>query len=57
MSFYYLKNINFKNQTLKAAHSNIRPLIYCNIDYKELSQDDFIKENRKKRHQSIMKYT
>ena len=44
MSFYYLKNINFKNQTLKAAPNNVRPLIYYNINYKDLSKDDFIKE-------------
>lgn len=44
MSFYYLKNINFKNQTLKAAPNNIRPLIYYNLDYKKFSKDEFIKE-------------
>lgn len=44
MSFYYLKNINFKNQTLKAAPNNVRPLMYYNVDYKELSKDEFIKE-------------
>lgn len=44
MSFYYLKNINFKKQTVKAAHSNISPLIYCEVNYSDLSKDDFIKE-------------
>lgn len=44
MSFYYLKNINFKNQTLKAAPNNVRPLIYYEVNYNDLSQDDFIKE-------------
>lgn len=44
MSFYYLKNINFKNQTLKAAPNNVRPLNYYDVNYKELSKDDFIKE-------------
>ena len=44
MSFYYLKNINFKKQTLKAVPNNVRPLIYYSIDYKDLSKDDFIKE-------------
>ena len=43
MSFYYLKNINFKNQTLKIAPNNVRPLMYYEVNYKELSQDDFIK--------------
>ena len=43
MSFYYLKNINFKKQTLKFAPNNVRPLIYQEVSYKELSQDDFIK--------------
>lgn len=44
MSFYYLKNINFKKQTLKVAQNNIRPLIYYDVAYKEFSQDNFIKE-------------
>ena len=44
MSFYYLKNINFKNQTLKAAANNIRPLTYYNADYKKFSKDEFLKE-------------
>ena len=44
MSFYYLKNINFKNQTLKVAPNNIRPLIYFEVNYSDLSKDDFIKE-------------
>lgn len=44
MSFYYLKNINFKNQTLKAAPNNVRPLNYYDINYKKFSQNDFIKE-------------
>lgn len=43
MSFYYLKNINFKKQSLKFAPSNVRPLIYKKVSYKEISQDDFIK--------------
>ena len=43
MSFYYLKNINFKKQSLKFAPNNVRPLIYYEVNYKELSQDDFIK--------------
>lgn len=44
MSFYYLKNINFKKQALKVASNNVRPLIYYEVAYKELLQDDFIKE-------------
>lgn len=43
MSFYYLKNINFKNQTLKVAPNNVRPLMYYEVNYKELSKDEFIK--------------
>lgn len=44
MSFYYLKNINFKNQTIKAAPNNVRPLNYYDINYKKFSKNDFIKE-------------
>ena len=43
MSFYYLKNINFKKQSLIFAPNNVRPLIYKKVAYKEISQDDFIK--------------
>ena len=44
MSFYYLKNINFKNQTVKAAPNNVRPLNYYDVNYKKFSKNDFIKE-------------